>query len=227
MATSMRKENAKGNTGMDHGIQTQDKSYNNYREEEGVINKLNVHKKTYLKKMMVLEGEQMKNANDQFLEVRANSAQDITSKNVSIKFKNFKELIEGRGSHRTLLSLERFLFIQLVYSCIDLEMSSILLCTDVPPRKGSRWVVVFKRFLLSSGEGMDIFRENCAKLAAHGRRKAKFAEGNEVKYISDVYSESIHYLNVHRMKFFLSQMTEQLILAEKKVNTIFYILIYE
>ena len=124
MATSMRKENAKGNTGMDHGIQTQDKSYNNYREEEGVINKLNVHKKTYLKKMMVLEGEQMKNA-------------------------------------------------------------------------------------------------NCAKLAAHGRRKAKFAEGNEVKYISDVYSESIHYLNVHRMKFFLSQMTEQLILAEKKVNTRF------
>ena len=58
--------------------------------------------------MMVLEGEQMKNANDQFREVRANSAQDITSKIVSIKFKNFKELIEGRGSPRTLLSLERF-----------------------------------------------------------------------------------------------------------------------
>ena len=151
MATSMRKENAKGNTGMDHGIQTQDKSYNNYREEEGVINKLNVHKKTYLKKMMVLEGEQMKNANDQFLEVRANSAQDITSKNVSIKFKNFKELIEGRGSHRTLLSLERFLFIQLVYSCMDLEMSSILLCTDVPPRKGACWVVVLKDFYCPPG----------------------------------------------------------------------------
>ena len=47
---------------------------------------------------------------------------------------------------------------------------------------------------------MDIFRENCAKLAAHGRRKAKFAEGKEVKYISDVYSESIHYLNVHCMR---------------------------
>ena len=44
--------------------------------------------------MMVLEGEQMKNANDQFREVRANSAQDITSKIVSIKFKNFKEIID-------------------------------------------------------------------------------------------------------------------------------------
>ena len=76
-------------------------------------------------------------------------------------------------------------------------------------------------------EGEQMKNANCAKLAAHGRRKAKFAEGNEVKYISDVYSESIHYLNVHRMKFFLSPMTEQLILAEKKVNTIFYILIYE
>ena len=101
--------------------------------------------------MMVLEGEQMKNANDQFWEVRANSAQDITSKIVSIKFKNFKELIEGRGSHRTLLSLERFLFIQLVYSCMDLEMSSILLCTDVPPRKGACWVVVLKDFYCPPG----------------------------------------------------------------------------
>ena len=165
--------------------------------------------------MMVLEGEQMKNANDQFREVRANSAQDITSKIVSIKFKNFKELIEGRGSHRTLLSLERFLFIQLVYSCMDLEMSSILLCTDVPPRKGACWVVVFERFLLSSGEGMDIFRENCAKLAAHGRRKAKFAEGKEVKYISDVYSESIHYLNVHRMRKF---EPEHILFKDKTMN---------
>ena len=126
---------------------------------------------------MVLEGEQMKNANDQFREVRANSAQDITSKIVSIKFKNFKELIEGRGSHRTLLSLERFLFIQLVYSCMDLEMSSILLCTDVPPRKGACWVVVFERFLLSSGEGMDIFREKLRKIGCTWKKKGEICRG--------------------------------------------------
>ena len=62
---------------------------------------------------------------------------------------------------------------------------------------------------------MDIYRENCAKLAAHGRRKAKFAEGKEVKYISDVYSESIHYLNVHRMRKF---EPEHILFKDKTMN---------
>ena len=47
MATAMRQGNATGNTGMAHSESTQEGTYNDCREEEGLKNKLDVHKKPY------------------------------------------------------------------------------------------------------------------------------------------------------------------------------------
>ena len=201
MATAMRPGNATGNMGLAHSESTQEGTYNDCREEEGLKNKLDVHKKPYSKKAILPTGENIEFVNEAFCKIREAATRDIQDKRLSARYKNYKELIECRGKQRNLLSMERSLFIHIIFSVIDCEMTSLFICCEDPPKRDMRWASLFKRFMSSQGEGMEDFRNNCAKVAAHGLASGKYSSQDQsVKFVSKAFSESIYYLNVSRIR---------------------------
>ena len=47
---------------------------------------------------------------------------------------------------------------------------------------------------------MKRFRDICASVATHGKISEKCRDGYEVKFICQIFTQSMHYLNVHRQR---------------------------
>jgi hypothetical protein len=194
--------------------------YHDNKQQEGIRNKLDAHVEPYSKptsKRIVAadDPEYRELLQNQFSEMCEKSRKDAEDTLVETKFKVFKNKVTSRSKSAILLSQERYRYVQAVYSCVDPEFSSILLCSENPPT-GSLYETIFLRFLTSDGDGMEKLKDDFAQIAAYALANYKCRKGEEVKYLCGAYARSMMALNSNRLR---GAQREHVILGQYKTLT--------
>ena len=185
MASKMISSGATGNTGMAHTPAVQRVIYDDLQRERGVANKKMANRSLLAKP---LDAETFPGSRDSSFgravaekcKTDAEAAVAELRRDAKEKmFQQFLSLVQLRGPRRTILSRERYVFLQAVYSMISPEFSATILLSQPYPGDTDRGMGRrFHRFLCTNGEGMSVVRDNCASILHHlgtvdlGRPKA-------------------------------------------------------
>lgn len=158
LAGKQRQMRIEGVTGLDHSVQTQSRTYDDYKTHQATRNKvlvladtLQTPSKSPIRSGSYAHRERLKKqSEDDTRQVAAAKEEEILSR----EWEQFISGVTKRSVRHNILSTERFRFFQAIFSWVSLEFSALLLCTPFMQRRTKRFPNFMARFLATDGPGM-------------------------------------------------------------------------